>query len=149
MKQRVPYESPACHRGHPLTHCNELIWRRPSQQLMFDCRNPPKSRHYCRLANATKPTGENFHLDWTEGRIEHYRRKFGDDFCLIFYRNIPPLDFYAIPFEAIKDAIPHSHLDGRRRWHGYIQDHKLKVTRRPYKVAVVDISDYYNTVPKQ
>lgn len=115
---------------------------------MFDPLNPPHQRHYCRKANAKKSGKTDFHLDWTKGRVEHYRQLYGDDFHLIFYRDQEPMDFYSIPYRLIRDAIPETHLDSRSRWHGYIDKEVLKVTKKPHKMATLDISNFFNTHSK-
>ena len=84
------------------------------------------------------------HLDWTKGRVEHYSRLYGDDFNLIFYRNQEPMVFYSIPYHLIRNAIPETHLDSRNRWHGWIDEGVLKVTKSPLKMATLDISNFFN-----
>lgn len=113
----------------------------PANELAL---NPPRERHYCRKANSIKSGKTNFFLAWAKSRIEHYRRLYGDDFRLIFYRDIHPYDYYSIPYALIRDSIPESHMDKRQRWCGYIDEGVLKVTRRPHEMATLDISVYFN-----
>jgi len=116
----------------------------PFTGIVFDPQNPPHERHYCRLANSWKHGGIGFHLDWYKGKVEQYRTLYGDDFRLIFYRNQEPMDYYSIPYHLIRSAIPETHLDNRNRWHAYIQGGILKVTKKPHKMATLDISNYFN-----
>lgn len=111
------------------------------EPTMFDPFDPPKDRHYCRLANALKNGKPQFHLDWTKNVAEKYMSIYGSDFYLIFYRNKPPMMYYAIPYQLIEETIPESHLDGSR-WHGYIEDNVLKVTKRGHKMATLDVTEF-------
>ena len=115
---------------------------------MFDPLNPPTKRHYCRLANAKKSDNTGFRLDWYKSKIEDYCRLYGDDFHLIFYRDEEPMDHYSIPYHLIKNAFPETHLDNRNRWVGYIEDGVLKVTKKPHKMATLDVTDFFNTHSK-
>jgi len=116
-----------------------------SELTMFNPFDPPKERHYCRLANAlNKNRKPQFRLDWTKTVAEKdYMSLHGTDFYLIFYRNKPPFMYYAIPYNLILDAIPESHLDGTR-WNGYIEDNVLKVTKRGHKMATLDVTEFLN-----
>jgi len=101
--------------------------------------NLPENRHYCRKANT------DFWLDWTKGRIDSFVKKYGDDFCLIFYQDAPPYDYYAIPYWYIMNNNLNNHIHAKRnRWNGSIDKHQLIVRKAPLESIKIDVSEYYN-----
>lgn len=99
----------------------------------------PTERHYCRKAN------NDFWLDWTKGRIESFVNRFEDNFCLIFYQDAPPYDYYAVPYSVIKSKEIDSHMHAKRnRWNGSIDNHFLIIRKAPLESIKIDVTKYYN-----
>jgi len=85
--------------------------------------------HYVRKAD---PDSE-YWFDFAESIIENYQELFADNYCLVIAGNPNiPDDFYAIPFDKVKELFISEHLSndakGRVRWIGRIENHLLKVS---------------------
>lgn len=79
-------------------------------------------RHYIRKAD-----GANHWFDFRPGVLERYRRRNGDDFCLIVFRSETE-DAYILPYASVKSIFSNRYLDGRGRWHGKIIDGVLHLS---------------------
>ena len=85
--------------------------------------------HYVRKAD---PESE-YWFDFAKSKIEIYKKKFDDEFCLVIAgSNDLPDDFYAIPYRTVKFILVDKNLSndekGRVRWIGRIENHILKIS---------------------
>jgi hypothetical protein len=89
-------------------------------------------RHYIR-----KATAKNYWYDFSEGPLRRYRRKFGENFCLVIFGSVKVDDAYVIPYHLVKEFFTQEHMDSRRsRWIGTIRDGHLYI-RDQFVLSVI------------
>ena len=104
-------------------------------------RSQISEKHYVRRAN---PANE-YWVDFWENTLNMYKRKFGNDFCLIIAGSEDlENDFYKIPFSFVEDFFIDSTMSRyktkRTRWIVSVKpQHKLSVRHAGER----DISEYY------
>lgn len=103
-------------------------------------KNILKDRHYLLLANQA---GHWFNI--SPNRLNEYKERYIDDFCIILYRSGSHDDAYVMPFKAIKRLFSERSLmiasGGSSRWVGSIRNDQLNIRREDSTVLV---SQYYN-----
>lgn len=93
-------------------------------------------RHYVRKAGAM-----DYWFDFTQNKLEQYRSKFGDEFCLVLYASDTNDDSYVLPFFHVKHLFSDQFVDDRKRWVGSINGNLLRVRRSNQTMS---LSAYYN-----
>jgi hypothetical protein len=93
-------------------------------------------RHYLRRAGT-----EKYWFDFMHGKMESYRKKYGDDFCLVIYRPGDRDDAYIFPYSRVKHLFRDEYLDNRNRWVGVINKKGLSVRGSEEPLSV---SKYFN-----
>ena len=90
-------------------------------------------------------------MDWVDSKVQHYRSLYGDDFCIIFFRDQKPIEWFAIPYRVIADGVPESHMrkiskDGKKKnyWTGTIESGVLKISKKPLPTVSIDVSEHRN-----
>jgi putative restriction endonuclease len=75
-------------------------------------------------------------------KVNEYRSKNNDDFNIILFgQNTNETDYYIIPYIAIKDLLDEENVgisNGRERWVGNINQHKLTIRKSLIKRNVID-----------
>jgi hypothetical protein len=96
-------------------------------------------RHYLLLANQT-----DHWFNAYPNRVSAYRADYGDDFCLVLWRDTAKDDAYVLPYGAIKHLLVASNLDtagkGSPRWIGRVQRDVLKIG----KSKGLSVETYHN-----
>lgn len=95
-----------------------------------------RARHY--LRNATAP---NHWFDFVENRINWYRQRHGEDFCLVINGSHEMDDAYVIPFAVARGAFTREALDDRGRWIGTIEGTRLHLSTNG---ANLNVAPYHN-----
>jgi hypothetical protein len=90
-------------------------------------------RHYIRRANT-----EFFWFDFHYEKLKLYQRKYGDDFCLVLFRED---DAYVLPYRKIATLFTEEMLDDRGRWIGNVRDGRIYLYPGRRSLSV---SNYYN-----
>jgi len=80
------------------------------------------SRHY-----VVNPRSGWFNL--FQSRIDEFRERHGDDFCIVLNRSDDKDHLYVIPCAMAKRALRAELLDHRRRWVGSVRGHKVRINR--------------------
>jgi hypothetical protein len=93
-------------------------------------------QHYIRKAGAS-----DYWFDFTQSKLEQYRKSFSDDFCLILYASDTNDDAYILPYSHIKHLFADEYIDDRKRWVGSISGNLLHVRRSSQTMS---LSAYYN-----
>lgn len=93
-------------------------------------------RHYVRKAGAI-----DYWFDFTQNKLEQYRSKFGDSFCLVLYASDTDDDSYVLPYSHVKHLFSDQYIDDRKRWVGSIDSNLLRVRRNNQTMS---LSAYYN-----
>jgi 5-methylcytosine-specific restriction endonuclease McrA len=106
----------------------------PSQ--IADHRDLLEQRHYIRKAGT-----DSYWFDFSARKLQGYRDRFGDDFCLIIYGSESQDDAYILPFSAVGAIFSADHVDDRRRWIGNVKGHLLRLNPGRRSMS---ISGYYN-----
>ncbi|MBM3356610.1 MAG: hypothetical protein FJY54_02655 [Betaproteobacteria bacterium] len=88
-------------------------------------------RHYVRNARSW-----NSWFDLSQSRIEGFRDRFGDDFCIILNGSDDADDLYVIPYPIAKRALHADLLDHRRRWVGFVRGEKLRINNAQRKLPL-------------
>lgn len=85
-----------------------------------------KQRHYLLLANQA---GHWFSA--SPNVVKDYQAAYGDNFCLVLYRNGSNDDAYVVPFRRLKALFLEENLvpgpKGTLRWHGSIRGGQLEL----------------------
>ena len=99
-----------------------------------------KKRHYVLLANQA---GHWFNA--YPNVLERYERRFGDDFCVVLYKDGPADNAYVLPYSAIKHILTDDNLmpsgENSFRWVGSIRYGRLDM-RKINKT--VPVQQYHN-----
>ena len=119
-------------------------------------RNRPslEKYHYIRF------DGNDFsQLDLHYARLDEYKVKYNNNFCLVFYGHRYLDDSYIIPFVAVKDIFVPSNFcvevgenyeNNRERWKFSIERHELRLfsnTRLDKLVPPLEVSKFRNLYP--
>ena len=94
-------------------------------------------RHYVRKAGAS-----DYWFDFTQNKLEWYRKEFGENFCLVLYASDNNDDSYILPYSHVKHLFSNEYIDDRKRWVGSIDGNLLRVRRSNQTMS---LSAYYNT----
>lgn len=97
-----------------------------------------KNRHYIRKAGS-----RDYWFDFTHNRLQSFRDKYGNDFCLVLYASEIDDDCYVMPFAEVQNVFADNLLDERNRWSGYISKDILHVVRHPNS-KVVSVAPFFN-----
>ncbi len=96
-----------------------------------------KRRHYLLLANQV--------AHWFNAApnvLKDYRARFGEDFCIVLWRNGNDDDAYVLPFQRIKSLFTDKNLvagtGNNLRWHGGVKDSYLSLRGTDDSVCVAD-----------
>lgn len=65
-----------------------------------------RHRHYVRVATAS-----NYWVDFSKGKLEKYRRMYGDNFCLVINGPKDRDDAYVLPFHVVQPFFRDDNLD--------------------------------------
>ena len=93
-------------------------------------------RHYIRKAGA-----QDYWFDFSANKLEAYRTKFGDKFCLVVYGSEVVDDAYVIPYSDVITFFSEDLLDDRHRWIGNIRHNIIRVSPGGKSMS---LSAYYN-----
>lgn len=93
-------------------------------------------RHYIRKAGT-----DDSWFDFTQNKLEKYKNKFGDNFCLVLYSSDTDEDSYILPYSHVKHLFKDEYVDKRSRWVGSINGSLLRIRRSDHAMSV---SAYYN-----
>ena len=96
-----------------------------------------KRRHYLLLANQV-----THWFNAAPNVIKDYRARYGDDFCIVLWRDGRDDDAYVIPFQRTKSLFTDQNLVGGTgdylRWHGGIKGTHLSLRGTEDSVYVGD-----------
>ncbi len=106
------------------------------KSYVVENRSALSQNHYIRKANAI-----GYWFDFTLNKLNRYRRKFDDNFCLILFGSETGDDAYIIPFTKAKGLFIEQLLDHRGRWVGYINNNLMRLNRGCNSISV---SAFYN-----
>jgi hypothetical protein len=102
-----------------------------------------KHRHYLLLANQA---GHWFNA--SPNRVKEYQAAYGDNFCLVLYRDGPNDDAYVISFRALKSLFVEENLvpgpKDALRWHGSIRAGQLELRGVSETVSVEQCHNAFN-----
>jgi hypothetical protein len=105
--------------------------------LILEKHGALKRRHYLLLANQV-----THWFNASPNVIAEYRAQYGDDFCVVLWRNGSDNDAYVIPFQTVKSLFSNKNLVGgtgaHRRWHGGIKGSHLSLRGTDESVYVAD-----------
>ena len=102
-----------------------------------------KKRHYVRKAGS-----RDYWFDFTYNKMQSFREKYDDDFCLIIYKSTEVDDCYVVPFSEVKNLFVDDLLDQKRkRWIGYISKDILHIVLSPNSKGVSAASYFNNLEP--
>ena len=65
--------------------------------LISDNLETLSQRHYVRKAGAS-----DYWFDFTQNKLEWYRKEFGENFCLVLYASDNDDDSYILPYSHVK-----------------------------------------------
>lgn len=99
-----------------------------------------KKKHYVRKATIST----DYWFDFTLNKLMNYRRKYGDDLCLIINGSDKEDTAYILPFSHVKSFFSDDFLDNRARWIGYVKKNILRISAFG-KGKSMSISEYYNS----
>ena len=111
--------------------------------FILDRRTALKRRHYLLLANQV-----THWFNASPNVIKDYRSRFGEDFCVVLWRDGPDDDAYVIPFDRLRSLFSEENLVGgggdHLRWHGGIRGNHLSLRGTEESVYAADC---YNAFP--
>src|SRR5690349_17025713 len=85
-----------------------------------------RRRHYLLLANQV-----SHWFNASPNVIDKHRKQYGDDFCVVLWRNGADNDTYVIPFQKLTSLFSTKNLvagsGGRLRWHGGVNSSQLSL----------------------
>lgn len=93
-------------------------------------------RHYIRKAGT-----QEYWFDFSSKKLNGYRKRFGDDFCLVLFGSEAEDDAYIIPYTQAKELFTNQNLDHRNRWIGNIKDNLMRLSPGSKSMSV---SAFYN-----
>jgi len=94
-------------------------------------------RHYIRKASAW-----NYWFDFASSKVEWYRRRYGDNWCLVINGSDTRDQAYVLPFKMLGAYFIEGNLESDgRRWVGTIIGGQLKLGPA---AASVPVGQYYN-----
>jgi hypothetical protein len=103
--------------------------------FISDNREELSKNHYIRKAGA-----ENYWFDFSYNKLEEYRSKFGNQFCLIIFGSEIGDDAYIMPYYSVRDLFNNDLLDNRQRWIGSIRNDIICLPRG----NSMSVSGFYN-----
>jgi|GEM_PF-2397377 len=104
--------------------------------FIFDNRHSLGERHYVRKAGT-----KHYWFDFHANKMEAYRTRYNDEFCLVLFGSETQDDAYVMPYRSVQDVFDPSRVDHRGRWIGTIVNDLLRSTTSKRSMA---ISGYYN-----
>ena len=119
------------------TTSTSIAWDVPtvSSQIALH-RSRIQRRHYVRNA-----TADNHWFDFAYAKLERYRSRFGDDFCLVVNGSDARDDAYILPFRVARRVFTPKAVDHRGRWIGTIVDDVLRLSPSG---ASLNVGGYHN-----
>jgi hypothetical protein len=100
-----------------------------------------KLKHYVRYASSDT----NYWFDFTSSKLDLYRRKHGDNFCLIIQGSKSVNDAYILPYYDVRLFFTNDLIDQRGRWIGTIKNDIIKISANG-KTNSFSGSKYYNAL---
>lgn len=100
-----------------------------------------RPNHYIRQATAA-----NHWFDFVENRVNTYRARHGDNFCLIVNGSRNDDDAYIIPFSVAQSIFTIAALDERRRWIGTIEGTRLHLSTSGVNMNVAHYHNAFHLV---
>ncbi len=95
--------------------------------------------HYILKADADN----KFWFNVAYRKLEQYKAKFGNDFCIVLFGSVIRDDAYVMPFARIKELFRLDEVDGSR-WVGDIDNGILSVRTSPLTMAVTEFHNAYH-----
>jgi hypothetical protein len=103
--------------------------------FIYENRNSLAERHYVRQAKSGR-----YWFDFYSKKLEAYRKRYGENFCLIIVGSEITDDAYIIPYRAAQRVFVPEALDHRRRWIGTVEKDLIHITGR----RVLPVAAFYN-----
>ena len=100
-----------------------------------------RKRHYLRNATAS-----NRWFDFTSSKVNAYKKRYGDDFCLIVNGAHDYDDAFILPFSFARQAFTLAALDHRGRWVGTIIDSTLLLAPSSNSLPVASYHNAFHLV---
>jgi len=99
--------------------------------FIFDNRDNLSEFHYIRKAGA-----DDYWFDISNGKLEKYLAKYGDNFCIVLSGSNEIDDCYILPFDYIKDLFRNEFLYDKTRWMGSISENLLRIRKSRTSLSV-------------
>ena len=100
-----------------------------------------RKRHYLRNATAS-----NRWFDFASSKVDSYKKRYGDDFCLIVNGAHDYNDAFVLPFSFARTAFTMDALDHRGRWVGTIIDSTLLLAPSNNSLRVANYHNAFHLV---
>lgn len=104
--------------------------------LIAENQDTLSQRHYIRNART-----RTYWFDFTAGQVESYRRRYGNDFCLVLNGSDEVDDAYILPYAEVSAFFDPALTDDRNRWIGTVRNDVIRLSPGGRSMSV---SAYYN-----
>lgn len=103
--------------------------------FISDNRQELSTSHYIRKAGS-----QDYWFDFSFKKLEEYKSKYGDQFCMIIFGSETEDDAYIMPYYSVQDLFSNDLLDDRQRWIGNIRNNIICLPNS----KSMSVSGFYN-----